>query len=257
MNKQREALELALKAIESGGAVEDMMAAEKAIQEALAERELLLDEHASSQACHVAWKQCANTIDNFDGDPYGAFTMGFHAGIQASVNAKHPPAKPAAYLDLSNNIAYSMRELSNEDAYDTDAMVPLYLSPPTRKPEPEQEPVAWRIADERDWEYCTKPPLETDIQWSARYGRKYEPLYTSPPTRKPLTGEAFAEPEQKFECLTITPEEIEEICKTAGFASYAVIKMMNKFNIKLNDTNTSIFEYARMIKGALNDEQRT
>ena len=54
---------------------------------------------------------------------------------------------------------------------------------------PEQEPVAWRIADERDWEYCTKPPLETDIQWSARYGRKYEPLYTAPPTRKPLTEE--------------------------------------------------------------------
>jgi len=134
MNKQRQALELALKAIESGGAVEDMMAAEKAIEEALAERELLLDERASSQACHVAWKQCANTIDKFDGDPYGAFTMGFHAGIQASINAKHPPAKPAAYLDLSNNIAYSMRELSNEDAYDTDAMVPLYLSPPIRKP---------------------------------------------------------------------------------------------------------------------------
>lgn len=39
MNKQREVLELALKAIESGGAVEDMMAAEKAIQEALAEPE--------------------------------------------------------------------------------------------------------------------------------------------------------------------------------------------------------------------------
>lgn len=53
------------------------------------------------------------------------------------------------------------------------------------KPEPEQEPVAWRIADERDWEYRTKPPLETDTQWSARYGRKYEPLYLSPPTRKP------------------------------------------------------------------------
>ena len=50
---------------------------------------------------------------------------------------------------------------------------------------PEQQPVAWRIADERDWEYCTKPPLETDIQWSARYGRKYEPLYASPPSRKP------------------------------------------------------------------------
>ena len=54
--------------------------------------------------------------------------------------------------------------------------------------EPEQEPVAWRITDgEGDWEYRTKPPLETDIQWSARYGRKYEPLYPSPPTRKPLT----------------------------------------------------------------------
>ena len=69
--------------------------------------------------------------------------------------------------------------------------------------------------------------------------------------------DALAEPEQQLECLTITPEEIEEICKTAGFASYAVIKMMNKFNIKLNDTNTSIFQYAHMIKGALNDEQRT
>jgi Mg-chelatase subunit ChlD len=55
--------------------------------------------------------------------------------------------------------------------------------------EPEQEPVAWRIADERNWEYRTEPPLETDIQWSARYGRKYEPLYTTPPTRKPLTDE--------------------------------------------------------------------
>jgi hypothetical protein len=39
MSKQREALQMALKAIESGGAVEDMMAAEKAIQEALAEPE--------------------------------------------------------------------------------------------------------------------------------------------------------------------------------------------------------------------------
>ena len=39
MNKQREALELALKAIGDGGHVEDMMAAEKAIQEALAELE--------------------------------------------------------------------------------------------------------------------------------------------------------------------------------------------------------------------------
>ena len=57
------------------------------------------------------------------------------------------------------------------------------------KPEPEQEPVAWRIADERDWEYRTKPPLEADIQWSAQYGRKYEPLYTSPAAFTPLTDE--------------------------------------------------------------------
>lgn len=138
MNKQRQALEKALEALQWNWGGEPLPTMEleaiEAIQEALAERELLLDEHASSQACHVAWKQCANTIDKFDGDPYGAFTMGFYAGIQASINAKHPPAKPAAYLDLSNNIAYSMRELSNEDAYDTDAMVPLYLSPPTRKP---------------------------------------------------------------------------------------------------------------------------
>lgn len=199
MSKQREALLMALDTLRGWIGIDEWIwpvsAKETckknsieviaAIREALAERELLLDERASSQACHVAWKQCANTIDKFDGDPHGAFTMGFHAGIQASVNAKHPPAKPAAYLDLSNNISYSMRELSNEDAYDTDAMVPLYLSPPARKSEPEQEPVAWRIADERDWEYRTEPPLEADIQWSARYGRKYEPLYASPPSRKP------------------------------------------------------------------------
>jgi hypothetical protein len=57
------------------------------------------------------------------------------------------------------------------------------------KPEQEPEPVAWRIADERDWEYRTEPPLEADIQWSAQYGRKYEPLYTTPPARKPLNDE--------------------------------------------------------------------
>lgn len=162
MSKQREALELALDTLRGWIGIDEWIwpvsAKETckknsieviaAIREALAERELLLDDHASSQACHVAWKQCANTIDKFDGDPHGAFTMGFHAGIQASVNAKHPPAKPAAYLDLSNNISYSMRELSNEDAYDTDAMVPLYLSPQNRKPlTDEQIDAAWRSVD--------------------------------------------------------------------------------------------------------------
>ena len=134
MNKQREALLKAYDALAHIYKFSHMAIDAVDESEALAERELLFDDHASSQACHVAWKQCANTIDKFDGDPHGAFTMGFHAGIQAAVNAKHPPAKPAAYLDLSNNISYSMRELSNEDAYDTDAMVPLYLSPQNRKP---------------------------------------------------------------------------------------------------------------------------
>ena len=147
MNKQREALQMALEALDSDNP-DIMLRASIAIREALAERELLLDDRASNYACHVAWKQCADTIDKFDGDPYGAFTMGFHAGIRASVNAKHPPAKPAAYLDLSNDIAYSMRELSNEDAYDTDAMVPLYTSPPTRKPLTDAEiDAAWRSVD--------------------------------------------------------------------------------------------------------------
>ena len=53
-----------------------------------------------------------------------------------------------------------------------------------------QEPVAWRITDgEGDWEYRTELPDEWSIQWSARYGRKYEPLYTTPQTRKPLTDD--------------------------------------------------------------------
>jgi hypothetical protein len=56
--------------------------------------------------------------------------------------------------------------------------------------QPEQEPVAWRITDgEGDYEYCTDLPEDWSIQWSARYGRKYEPLYTAPPQRKPLTDE--------------------------------------------------------------------
>ncbi len=55
---------------------------------------------------------------------------------------------------------------------------------------PEQEPVAWRITDgEGDWEYRTDLPEDWSIQWSARYGRKYEPLYTAPTPRKVLTDE--------------------------------------------------------------------
>lgn len=68
----------------------------------------------------------------------------------------------------------------------------------TRRPrqlpkEDEREPVAWRITDgEGDWEYFTDLPEDWSIQWSAQYGRKYEPLYTAPPHRTPLTnGEIY------------------------------------------------------------------
>ena len=135
MSKQREALLLALKAIGDGGHVADMMTAEKAIQEALAEPEIVLDNRTCEKLRSIAWKQCVTTIDKCDGDPELAFSMGFYAGTSASVNAKHPSPRPVAYLDLSNNISYSMRELSYEDAYhDTDTMVPLYTAPPLPKP---------------------------------------------------------------------------------------------------------------------------
>jgi len=51
-------------------------------------------------------------------------------------------------------------------------------------PQPEQrgEVVAWRITDgEGDFDYQTDEPDEKSKAWVARYGRKWEPLYTAPP----------------------------------------------------------------------------
>jgi len=44
------------------------------------------------------------------------------------------------------------------------------------------EPVAWRIFDgEGNYDYRDDPPDEFNVSWSARYGRKYQPLYLHPP----------------------------------------------------------------------------
>jgi hypothetical protein len=42
------------------------------------------------------------------------------------------------------------------------------------------EPVAWRMFDgEGGYAYREEAPTEQDIEWVGRYGRKYEPLYTT------------------------------------------------------------------------------
>ena len=59
--------------------------------------------------------------------------------------------------------------------------------------EDEQEPVAHRIFDgEGGYVFVDGDPSEFEVGWSARYRRKYEPLYTAPPQRKPLTDEQIA-----------------------------------------------------------------
>ena len=50
-------------------------------------------------------------------------------------------------------------------------------------PEPPdaQEPDAYRITDgEGGYDYCTDLPGVDSVAWSARHGRKYEPLYVAP-----------------------------------------------------------------------------
>ena len=146
MNKQREALKIALKVLNTR---QDFNYPEfhalqyqafNMVYEALAEPEIVLDNWTCEKLRSIAWKQCVTTIDKRDGDPELAFSMGFYAGTSASVNAKHPLPRPVAYLDLSNDISYSMRELSYEDAYhDTDTMVPLYTTPPARTPLTDEE----------------------------------------------------------------------------------------------------------------------
>jgi hypothetical protein len=43
------------------------------------------------------------------------------------------------------------------------------------------EPVAWRITDgEGGYNYSEDGPELFNVDWSARYGRKYEPLYAAP-----------------------------------------------------------------------------
>ena len=40
------------------------------------------------------------------------------------------------------------------------------------------EPVAWRVEDEgATWDYRTDEPSQEDIDWAARWERKYQPLY--------------------------------------------------------------------------------
>lgn len=69
----------------------------------------------------------------------------------------------------------------------------------TRRPrqlpkEDEQEPVAHRIFDgEGGYVFVDGDPSEFEVEWSARYRRKYEPLYTAPPQRKPLTDDRIAQ----------------------------------------------------------------
>lgn len=51
--------------------------------------------------------------------------------------------------------------------------------------QPEQEPVAWYIRE--------KDMLTRDANWVAEYPDMCEPLYTTPPQRKPMTDEQFLE----------------------------------------------------------------
>ena len=58
--------------------------------------------------------------------------------------------------------------------------------------QPEQEPVAWRFQSAvGGWAYGKEPPI----------GSKYavEPLYTTPPQRKPLTDEEISEYAERME----------------------------------------------------------
>jgi hypothetical protein len=51
------------------------------------------------------------------------------------------------------------------------------------------EPVAWRMFDgEGGYDYRDELPDEKSRAWSARYGRKWEPLYTAP---QPQPKQAF------------------------------------------------------------------
>ena len=53
------------------------------------------------------------------------------------------------------------------------------------------EPVAWRVEEEgATWHYVESPPSENAVIHAARYGRKYQPLFTHP---SPLTAELKAE----------------------------------------------------------------
>jgi len=87
-----------------------------------------------------------------------------------------------------------------ETDFDPDALVQNavyalcgpYATPP--KPKPEQEPVAWLSTDSiGERHLCFDKPLDND---------PVQPLYTSPPQRKPLTDE------QIFACENSVPDEI-------------------------------------------------
>jgi len=51
---------------------------------------------------------------------------------------------------------------------------------------PQPEPDAWRIFDgEGGYDYKDEAPEPLDVEWAARYKRKYEPLYLHPPQPPP------------------------------------------------------------------------
>ena len=86
--------------------------------------------------------------------------------------------KSEAERALKAALAEPVQEPTDWEAVAADQAMTIALL----RAEPVQDPVAWRITDgEGDWEYRTELPEDWSIQWSARYGRKYEPLYTAPP----------------------------------------------------------------------------
>jgi len=71
--------------------------------------------------------------------------------------------------------------------------------------EPAQEPVAWRIRctdPMRDWVLMYRRP-KTEEQFS---NMEIQPLYTTPPQRKPLTDEEIMNI-AKVSCIGISPQE--------------------------------------------------
>jgi len=204
MNK--EAMKLALEVMQNQGdvSVDEWIAAEKALQEALAKQP------AQQERCHLC--DCTGDIHSADGEWRGECPY-----------CKQPAQQePVAWMYdwicdgklLEGWIAHKESEIPRSLASN---IRPLYTSPPAQ-----QEPVAWREFDgEGDYFYRDYYMNEQYAQeWDQRNPNHkgwVEPLYLAPPAQRTWVGltdeermEIYNKPLTKASCMGAVEAKLKE-----------------------------------------------